>query len=353
MALNQFSNNIYPNLVDWARMADPDGTIADIAWLLAQSNEILKDAIWQEGNMPLGHKVTVNTALPQGTWRSNNQGVASNKPLNAQVQFSIGELVGYSMVDKSEANLNGDVGKFRWNQDQAHIEGMSQQIASAFMYSNEATSPSQFTGFSPYYNTLSTSNAQSAQNVINGGGSGSACASLWLVGWGDNTTFGIFPKGSQAGLVYEDKGDVVPLYDVNGNRFEGYTSYFCWKIGLCVKNWEYNVRIANLDTTTAGLAGANPPDLYVLMSHAVTKLPTLTRRASAITEVDAPNDPAPGIMPAWYCNRTVRTYLDIQAIRDKNVLLSSKDYAGDPVVEFRDIPIRIVDALTVAETAIS
>lgn len=348
-----FSTNIYPNLVDWARMADPDGAIADIAWLLAQSNEILKDMIWQEGNLPLGHKVTVNVGLPQGTWRGNNQGVPSNKPLNAQYQFSIGELVGYSMVDKSEANLNGNVEKFRWNQDQAHIEGMSQQIASAIMYSNEATTPQQFTGFSPYYNTVNTANAQSAQNVLNGGGVGSANSSLWLVGWGDNTTFGIFPKGSQAGLVYEDKGDITPLYDSAGNRFEGYTSYFCWKIGLAVKNWEYNVRIANLDTTTAGLGGTSPPDLYVYMSEAVTKLPTLTRRASGITEVDAPGDPSPGIRPAWYCNRTVRTYLDIQAIRDKNVLLSSKDYAGDPVMEFRDIPIRIVDALTVSETALT
>lgn len=345
--------NVLPNLCDWANMSNPSGTIADIAWLLAQANDILKDMIFQEGNLPLGHKVTVNVGLPQGTWRNNNQGVSSTKPLNAQYQFSIGELVSYSMVDKSEAMLNGEIGKFRWNQDQAHIEGMSQQIASALMYSNEAVNPNQFTGFSPYYNTTNTANAQSAANVIDGGGNASANASLWLVGWGDNTTFGLFPKGSQAGLIYEDKGDVTPLYDASGNRFEGYTSYFCWKIGLAVKNWEYNVRIANLDTTTAGLAGTAPPDLYVLMSQAVTKLPTLTRRASGITETDAPGDPVPGIRPAWYCNRTVRTYLDIQAIRDKNVLLSSKDYAGDPVMEFRDVPIRIVDALSNAEVALT
>lgn len=347
-----FTQNVMPNLVDWANQANPDGTIADIAMLLAQSNEIVKDMIFQEANMPLGHKVTVNVGLPQGTWRNNNQGVASSKPLNAQFQFSIGELVSYSMVDKSEASLWGEVTKFRWNEDQAHIEGMGQQIASAIMYSNEATNPSQFTGFSPYYNTTNASLAETATNVLDGGGVANANASLWLVGWGSNTTYGLFPKGSQAGLIFEDKGDTTPLYDSNGNRFEGYTSYFCWKIGLAVKNWEYNVRIANLDTTTAGLGGTTPPDLYVLMSQAVTKLPTLNRRASGITEVDAPNDPSPGIRPAWYCNRTVRTYLDIQAIRDKNVLLSSKDYAGDPVMEFRDVPIRIVDALTNAESTI-
>lgn len=353
MALNQFSTNVYPNLVDWARMANPDGTIADLAWLLAQCNDVLKDMIWQEGNLPLGHKVSVNVGLPQGTWRGNNQGVASTKPLNAQYQFSIGELVDYSMVDKSEANLNGDVDKFRWNEDQAHIEGLSQQVSTALFYSNEATNPQQFTGFSPYYNTITTTTAQSAKNVLNGGGTGSANLSIWLVGWGDNTTFGIFPKGSQAGLVYEDKGDIVPLYDSLGNRFEGYTSYFAWKVGLCVKNWQYNVRICNVDTTTAGLLGTTPPDLFVLMSRAVVRLPTATRRTSGITETDAPGDPIPGINPAWYVNRTGREFMDIQAIRDKNVLLSPKEYAGEPVMMFRDIPIRVCDSLTNSETALT
>ena len=347
------SSNVLPNLVDWARMADPDGTIADIAWLLSQCNDVLKDMIWQEGNLPLGHKVTVNAGLPQGTWRQNNQGVGATKPINAQYQFGIGELVSYSMVDKSEATLNGEVGKFRWNQDQAHIEGMSQQVASALFYSNEATNPNQFTGLTPYYNSLSTSTAQTAKNVINGGGTSNSNASIWLSGWGDNTLFGIFPKGSQAGLVYEDKGDIVPLYDTNGNRFEGYTSYFAWKCGLAVKDWRYSVRIANIDTTTAGLLGTTPPDLFVYMSRAVTRLPTLTRRASGITEVDAPGDPMPGINPAFYCNRTVREFMDIQAIRDKNVLLTPKEYAGEPVVEFRGIPIRVVDALLNTESQVS
>lgn len=344
--------NILPNLVDWARLVDPDGAIADLAMMLAQCNDVLKDIIWHEGNMPLGHKVSIQTGIPQGTWRTANVGVASTKALSAQAQFSIAELVDYSMVDKSIAVLNGEIGKFRWTEDQQHIEGLSQQVASALFYSNEATAISQFTGFSPYYNTITTANAQSAANVMDGGGLNSANASLWLVGWGDSTTYGIFPKGSPAGLQYEDKGDIVPLYDANGLRFEGYTSYFVWKLGLCVKNWKYNVRIANLDTTTAGLFGATPPDLFVLMSRAVVKLPTLTRRASGITEVDAPGQPSPGIRPAWYCNRTIRESLDIQAIRDKNVLLSSKDFAGEPVMAFRDIPIRVVDALTNSEVRV-
>ncbi len=345
-------SDVLPNLVDWARMADPDGLIADIAMMLAQCNEMLTDMIWHPGNLPLGHKVSANVSLPQGTWRGNNQGVASTKPNFQQYQFGIGELVAYSKVDKSEAMLNGDIGRFRLMQDQTHIEGLSQQMSTALLYANEATDINQFTGFMPYYATATTSNAQSAKNVLDAGGTGSNNASILLVGWGDTTTFGIFPKGSQAGLLYEDKGDVTPLYDSNNNRFEGYTSYFCWKAGLVVRNWQYNVRIANIDTTTAGLQGSTPPDLYALMARAVKRLPTLTKRASGITTVDAPNDPSPGINPAFYVNRTVGEYLDIEAIRQKNVLLSPTEYAGQPIVEFRGIPIRTVDAMLNTESRV-
>lgn len=346
------STNVLPNLVDWARRADPDGSIAIIAEMLSQCNEVMKDMIWQEGNLPLGHKTTVRVGLPQGVWRAANQGVPSSKTLTAQFQDSIGELTDYSIVDKSIANLNGNVAKFRYSEDMGHVEGLSQQVASALFYSNEATNPTQFTGLAPRYNTVSTSTAKNAVNVLDAGGTASANLSIWLVGWGDHTTFGIFPKGSQAGLVYEDKGDVVPAYDSNGNRFEAYTSFFQFKIGLCVKDWRYNVRIANIDTTTAGLQGTTPPDLFTLMSRAVVRLPTASRRLSGITESDAPGDPVTGIMPAWYINRTGREFMDIQAIRDRNVLLSSKDFAGDPVVMFRDVPIRVVDALTNSETRV-
>lgn len=346
------STNVLPNLVDWARRANPDGSIAVIAEILSQCNEVMKDMIWQEGNLPLGHKTTVRTGLPQGVWRAANQGVPSSKTLTAQFTDSIGELYDYSVVDKSLAELNGNVAKFRYSEDMGHIEGLSQQVASALFYSNEATNPNQFTGFAPRYNTVNNANAKNAINVLDAGGVGSSNLSMWLVGWGDHTTFGIFPKGSEAGLVYEDKGDVVPAYDSNGNRFEAYTSLFRFRLGLCVKDWRYNVRIANVDTTTAGLQGTSPPDLFALMSRAVVRLPTASRRLSGITESDAPDDPVPGIMPAWYVNRTGREFMDIQAIRDRNVLLSSKDYAGDPVVMFRDVPIRVVDALTNTEARI-
>ena len=343
------------SLMDAARRMDPDGEIDTIAELLSQTNEFFQDMTWTESNMDTGHKSTVRTGLPSGTWRVAYAGVPYARSTTAQVMDGIGYLAAYSQIDKRVAELGGKVAQIRMTEDSAFLEGMSQQMATTYFYGNSATSPSQFTGFSPRYNTVTTATAANAQNVLNAGGTGSSNASLWLVGWGDMTNFGIYPKGSKAGLVFEDRGDIVPGYDSSNNPFPAYTSYFEWNAGLVTKDWRYNVRIANIDTTTGaqGLFGTTPPDLFYLMSKAVVRFPTLTKRASGITETDAPDEPAPGINPAFYCNRTIRESLDIQAIRDKNVLLKPTEYAGQPVVEFRGIPIRVCDTLLNTETVLS
>jgi len=348
--------NSFLSLADWARRVGPDGAIDDIAEMLSQCNEIFDDMMWIEGNLPTGHKTTLRTGLPQGTWRMLYQGVPYTKSTTAQVTEGTGMLEAYSQIDKKLAELNGDVAAFRYSEDNAHLEGLSQQMAQTIMYGNVLVTPQAFTGFSQRFNTTSTSTAQNAVNVLDGGGTGSANTSLWLVGWGEQTCFGIFPKASKAGLVFEDKGDIVPGYDANSQRYEAYTSWFKWEAGLCVKDWRYVCRLANIDTTTAALGLQNttaPIDLFSFMSRMVVRLPTMARRESGIVKTDAPDEVAPGIRPAFYCNRTVREFLDIQAIRDKNVLLRPTEYAGQPVIEFRQIPIRVVDQLLNTETQVT
>jgi len=345
--------NAFVTLADWGKRVDPQGGIDDIAEVLSQCNEIYDDMLWREGNLPTGHKDTIRTGLPQGTWRMLYQGVEYTKSTTAQIQEGVGMLEAYSQIDRALAELNGDVKAFRLSEDDAHLEGLSQQMATNIFYGNTFVNPQRFTGFAPRFNTVCTTTAQNAYNVLDAGGTGSSNASIWLIGWGERTCFGLFPKGSKAGLVYEDKGDVVPGYDSSSRRFEAYTSYFKWVAGLCVKDWRYVVRCANFDTTTAGLAGTTPPDIFAILSKAVVRFPTLNKRVSGITKTDAPGEVAPGINPAIYVNRSVREYMDIQAIRDRNVLLKPTEYAGQPIVEFRGVPIRINDVLLDTESRVT
>ena len=51
-------------LADWAKRLDPDGRVETVVEMLSQTNEILADMLWLEGNLPTGHRTTVRTGLP-------------------------------------------------------------------------------------------------------------------------------------------------------------------------------------------------------------------------------------------------------------------------------------------------
>lgn len=342
----------WPTLVDMASRMDPEGKIPIIAEMLSQCNDYYDDLPWVEANEHTGHEFVFRTSIPAGAWRQYNMGVPYSKSTTAKARVGIGMLEDYSQVDRALAEHSGDREKFRQSEDVAFMEGMSQTIAQTFFYGNTTQTPSEFMGLSPFFNTVNTATAQNAANVIDAGGTGSNNASLWLIGWSPETIFAVYPRGSKAGLDMEDKGDVTPGFDSIGNRFEAYTSWFRQQAGLCPKDWRYGARCANIDVTNAGLAGPNALDIFATMAEMLMLFPKLTRPTSGITKTDAPHDdPTP--RPVWYCNRTVRHWMDVQAMRDRNVLLRIEDYAGMPVDGYRGIPVKIVDQLLNTETRLT
>lgn len=343
----------WPTIVDLTSRIAPDGKQAYIAEMLSQSIETLEDIPMKEANEVGGHEFVFRTSIPAGAWRQYNQGVPYAKSTTAKARVGLGSLEDYSQVDRMLAEDSGDIEQFRENEDVAFLEGMGQTMEQTTWYGNTAITPAEFMGLSPFYNTVNTANAQNAQNVIDCLGTGSSNASLWLVCWGERTIFGLYPRGSKAGLTMEDKGDTTPGFDSVGNRFEAYTSWFRHQMGICPQDWRYGVRAANIDVTNAGLAGPNALDIFATMAEIMLFPPHLGKGTSGITKTDAPNDPSPGIRPVFYCNRTVRHWMDVQAMRDRNVLLRIDDYAGRVVDGYRGIPIKISDQLLVTESRVT
>src|SRR5687767_15267732 len=126
----------HPTLLDLARRTDPDGNIADIVEILNQTNEVLDDMVWLEGNLVTGHRTTIRTGLPTPTWRKMYGGVQPTKSTTAQITDNTGMLEAYAEVDKALADLNGNTASWRLSEEAAHIEGMSQEAAEAIFYSS-------------------------------------------------------------------------------------------------------------------------------------------------------------------------------------------------------------------------
>lgn len=324
-----------PTLIDLARASDPDGKIASIVEILNQTNEILDDMSWLEGNLPTGHRTTIRTGIPMPTWRKLYGGVQPNKGTTAQVTDSCGMMEAYAEVDKALADLNGNTSEFRLSEDRTHIEGMNQTLAQALFFANEATAPETFTGLAPRYNS---STAANGENVIKGGGSGTDNTSIWLVCWGPNTVHGIVPKGSQAGLQMSDKGQVtIENVDGAGGRMEAYRTHYRWDCGLSVRDWRYIVRICNVDKSDLTKNASAGADLIDLMTQAIEMIPSLGMGR-----------------PVFYCSRTIRSFLRRQ-IMNKTVAstLTMDSVAGKKVVAFDGIPVKRVDALAADEALVS
>lgn len=317
-------------LADWGKRIDPNGKVDKITELLSQTNPILMDMPFIEGNLPTGHRTTIRSGLPSATWRLLNYGVQPSKSTTVQVTDSVGMLESYAEVDKSLADLNGNTAEFRLSEDRAFIEAMNQAMAQTLFYGDTSVNPQQFMGLSSRYSLKSAGNGQ---NIIDAGGTGTDNTSIWLVVWGENTVHGIFPKGQKAGLNMEDKGQQT-LRDANNNPYEGYRTHYKWDNGLSLRDWRYVVRIANIDVSDLSVAGT-AANIVSLMVKALHRIPNRGMGK-----------------PVFYMNRTVGQALDLQSLDKASLALSVKETEGEFWTTFRGIPIRETDAILETEARV-
>ena len=324
----------YPTLSDVSARLDPKGKIASIAEIIQETNEVIEDVFWVEGNLPTGHKLTQRSGYPDVTWRLFNYGVPQSKSRTTQITETCGMLEAYSEIDKDLAMLNGNTAAFRLSEDKAFLEGMAEEFATKFFYGDTTTTPEEILGLAPRYASLS---GAVGENVLDAGGTGSDNTSIWLVTWDSSTLFGIYPNGSKAGLQFQDLGEQT-LFDTNTpiGRYQGYRSHYQWKCGLALKDWRYVVRICNIDVNmlTKDATGASA-DLIDLMTQAIELLPTQNRGRKS-----------------FYCNRTIKSFLRRQISNKDNVNLTLDNVSGKHVMAFDGIPVKKCDAILETEQAI-
>lgn len=334
-----------PTFHDFLQALGPDDAVTDVGELLSQTNQLYEDMTFVEGNLLTGHRFTVRTGLPSPTWRRFYQGIPPTKSTRAQLTASCGMLEDYAEVDKAQAELNGNSIRFRLQEDMAHIEGFNQRVAQALMYENEDNTPEAITGFMAHY-TATPGSVGVGQQIIDGLGAGSNNASILLVGWAPNTVYGIFPKGSKAGITVRDLGEQRVYAQTVGSTvpngyFQALTTHYRWDLGLVVQDYRYAVRICNIsrsllgpDPTVTGYTGANLPNL---MFQAMEYIPSLEN-----------------CRPVFYMDRSIKTALRQQMPNVvKNATLQVMDVGGKKVDSFQEIPIRRMDVMRADEARVT
>lgn len=318
-------------LADLAKRKDTNGKVAKIVEILALTNEILDDMIWVAANDGTGHKTTIRSGLPTGTWRLLNYGVQPEKSITVQVRDGTGMLETYSEVDKALVEISDDGPAFLLSESKAFLEGMNQTQATTIIYGDSSVFPERFTGLAPRFNLKS---AENGQNIIDAGGTGSDNTSVWIVCWDEATVHGIYPKGTTAGLKQGETKQET-LFDAAGGRYEGYRTHFSWYCGLTVRDWRYVIRIANIDVGDLTKNAATGADLIDLIVQGIELLPN-TRMGKCV----------------MYVNRTIRSFLRRQIANKTNVWLNMEEVAGKKVLTFDGIPVKRVDAILNTEARV-
>lgn len=329
MATTALINNL-PTLLDIAQRTDPDGRIADIVEAMARQSPFLQTMVWKEGNLPTGHKITTRNALPSLAWRKLNSGVPASKSRTGQVIETTGQLAGMSKVDVDLARINGNEAAFRASEDAAFVTQFHNTLEEAFFYSSQKTDPDQVHGLAPRFDSLTTGPGykQIVDSQISG--TGADQTSVWFVVWSPTTVYGITPKGMPTGLQMDDLGKQL-TDDADGNQFTAWVTDWKWNVGFAVEDYRYISAVRNIDT---GDIAATGMALIQDMVKAYHKVKSWSAGRGAI-----------------YCNRTIMTYLHLQALDSvKNSTLTIENIGGMPVTKFLGVPIYMTDGLLDTES---
>ncbi len=309
------------------RLAPGDQDLIEIAEVMEEKNEMLLDIPWFQCNQILSEKVGRRTSLPQGTFRKAYKGVKKKASTTQVVIEPTALLETLSDIDEDIVDNAPDPMGFRRSEDIAFVEGLSQQLADAYLESEAAGDPEKIDGFKIRLNDLDQT------NVIDGGNSGGT--SIYGMNWGKRRVYGIYPSAGAnrgtLGLKMIDK-DKVPVEDDDGDIYHVYRTQFKWWLGLAVRDELSTIRYANINATIGGTNSFNENKLIELLNRNRMK--------------------GPGAR--LYVNVEIMTQMQIK-LKDKGNVNFDKvnGLSGVPVMTFMNIPIRQLDAIKINESTVT
>lgn len=314
-----------------------------VAEVLTLKNSMMKDIPYTEMNEGTVHKETIRSYIPKPVYRKANQGLAPQKSGLEERTFTAAHFESRSQIDKAVAERGGKdrVKINRWNQAQGHLQGMANEHASLMIYGSPSGEGDKNVGFMDVYYTVNAS-VETSKQIVDAGGTGSDNTSILLVNWGSDKIFGVYPAGTQAGMKrtdYSENGKLVQIQmlDAAGNasNYYGYDEIFELDHGLVIKDWRQAARIANIDVSDLIAGNVSAAALVDLLITAMYKLDTI-----AGTVI--------------YMNRIVHSILHKQVRKDvmSGGGLTFMNFAGEEVLSFNGLPIRIQDSILTNEARV-
>jgi hypothetical protein len=237
--MTEFEDGGWPTIAELASRDDPNGELAKITNILEKKNPFLQDIPWIESNKPTSHEIDyTSTSLPEPSYRTLNRGVSATKAKTEKYEETVAFIEDHSLVDEMAVKLRGGR-NWRLSEDMIKMSAFPQWIAEEIFYQSVSSNPEGIHGLTPRYR--GTSGYINSDYVKAGTNAGSNARSAWLITWEPRKIYGLFAKGTVAGLTKEDMGRQRVL-DVNSKAYYAWETVYRWWAGIAVEDYRYAVR---------------------------------------------------------------------------------------------------------------
>lgn len=304
--------------------------VVDIAEVLDEANPIFKDAVWKEANGLTRNVITRRAALPSGSLRQANYGIAPEASQTEQVEEKISYWEARSEIDEMIVKLAGDAAeqkKFRYDEDISFVSGLGQTFIESLLYGNlDSIDSKDLIGLAARYNNPSTQT-----NVFDEGHTvDDVCTSVWFIKWGSDAMYLCYPKGSKTvGVEQNDKG-LELITSATNYRFYAWVTQFILNAGICIRNHQAVQRIGSIEA--AGTTNGFDED------NGIKALNNIEEAFGNLNSV------------VMYVNKDVKNQIDILAKDKSNVNYSVQEAFGKSTTVFRDVvPVRLLPGISSTE----
>lgn len=314
-------------LLDIMNQIGPDGNLLTVAEVLQKETPILKDAVWVEANDTVQHVYSRRTSLPKSELLKFNKGVKGNIGTTEQETSGLSARGNRPWYDARLVDLAPNKAEYRNQQSRAVIMGIGQEFDSDILYANKATDAAAFDGIETYVDSLAN------EMVISGGGQGTdKNTSAYIVAWDvTNGAFMAYPRGSMAGVKYEDKGRRSKDMG-DGSVLEVYEDYVEIAGGLCVADKRAIARYCNIDVSNPDANTFHENNLIILLN----KMPATLRSKAVI-----------------YVSRSLKSAIEIRMNSKDNAYYTRENVFGEQVTMFQGVPVRLDEMISEYEDVVA
>ena len=325
MAVNELVKQ--GTLLDLMNQIAPNGNLLTVAEVLQKETPILKDAVWVEANDVVQHIYSRRTSLPKSELLQFNKGVKGNIGTTEQEVSGLSARGNRPWYDARLVDLAPNKAEYRSQQSRAVVMGIGQEFDSDILYGNKQANAASFDGIESYVDALAN------DMVVSGGeGGGDKNTSAYVVAWDvTNGAFMAYPRGSTAGIKYEDKGKRSKDMG-DGSVMEVYEDYVEISGGLCVADKRAIGRYCNIDVSDPAANAFDENKLIILLN----RMPAMLRSKAVI-----------------YVSRSLKAAIEIRMNSKENAYYTRENVFGEQVTMFQGVPVRLDEMISENEQAVA